>query len=356
MDKWKNTFKKKKLIVWGTSRGAVQAVTLLNKNGFTVTAYCDNNKAKHGKVFNPLASIETGGEVFSPEKLKESVSDDCVVIITSFAYEAIYKQIMRMGIHCAVYIYLLYDPCHLKTGCRYGENEKQEICSIYSDDDYTRRLINLIVEKGLLNMNGFLPIKECLGFGGIDEYYYDSIANLVNGSAAGLTLLDVGSYTGESIVQIQSVFLEGIKKIYGFEPNEKNWKEIEKRKLDQFTLFKLGLSNKEGYESFTEEGPFFRADDEMDGSRVQVARLDNLDISIVGRCILKIDIEGSEKKCLEGATSFIRKHRPYIAICVYHREKDILDIPKFIRELVPDYRFYLRGGMHTVCYAFPKEA
>lgn len=29
--------------------------------------------------------------------------------------------------------------------------------------------------------------------------------------------------------------------------------------------------------------------------------------------------------------------------------------PRYLKQLVPEYSCYLRGGMHTVCYGFPKE-
>lgn len=75
---------------------------------------------------------------------------------------------------------------------------------------------------------------------------------------------------------------------------------------------------------------------------------------MTGSGIMKLDIEGSEIKCLQGAQRFIQEHRPCIAICVYHRERDLLELPMYLKSLVPEYTFYLRGGMHTVCYAFPE--
>ena len=101
-------------------------------------------------------------------------------------------------------------------------------------------------------------------------------------------------------------------------------------------------------------GPFFRASEKEGGVLTQIVKLDDVCIEIKGKCKLKMDIEGSEMECLEGAKEFIKKYKPYMAMCAYHRERDILDIPKYIRGLMSEYAFLLRGGMHTVCYAFPK--
>lgn len=56
---------------------------------------------------------------------------------------------------------------------------------------------------------------------------------------------------------------------------------------------------------------------------------------------LKMDIEGAEYEVLYGAKETIRKYKPKLAICVYHKPEDILLIPQLIKELVPEYKIYL---------------
>ena len=74
--------------------------------------------------------------------------------------------------------------------------------------------------------------------------------------------------------------------------------------------------------------------------------------------ILKIDVEGWESRLLSGAEEMIRRDRPVIAVAVYHRERDLWEIPLKLKELVPEYRFYLRSYLNvaeTVLYAVPPE-
>ena len=51
----------------------------------------------------------------------------------------------------------------------------------------------------------------------------------------------------------------------------------------------------------------------------------------------------------------IRNRKPKLAICVYHKAGDILEIPTFILQLRPDYQLYLRHysfeQSETVLYA-----
>lgn len=70
---------------------------------------------------------------------------------------------------------------------------------------------------------------------------------------------------------------------------------------------------------------------------------------------IKMDIEGSELKALEGARKTILRNRPRLAICIYHKPIDVIEIASYILHLVPEYKFYIRHyTLHmneTVLYA-----
>ena len=86
---------------------------------------------------------------------------------------------------------------------------------------------------------------------------------------------------------------------------------------------------------------------------VDVVRLDDtVDDEVT---YIKMDIEGAETSALAGCEETIRRNRPKLAICVYHRPQDYLDIPQWIKRVRPDYRLYLRQhssfNVDTVLYA-----
>ena len=56
---------------------------------------------------------------------------------------------------------------------------------------------------------------------------------------------------------------------------------------------------------------------------------------------IKLDIEGAELETLKGAAGTIEKYKPQLAICVYHKNSDFWEIPRFLKELVPEYELYL---------------
>ena len=63
--------------------------------------------------------------------------------------------------------------------------------------------------------------------------------------------------------------------------------------------------------------------------------------------LIKMDIEGAEHDALLGARATIRRHRPGLAICAYHRPQHLWQLPLLIDSWNLGYRFWLRLHAHT---------
>lgn len=74
--------------------------------------------------------------------------------------------------------------------------------------------------------------------------------------------------------------------------------------------------------------------------------------------IIKMDIEGFELRALQGAERVIRENHPLLAICGYHRQSDLWEIPLYMKKLLPNHHIYLRnyvGIIEYVFYAVPQD-
>jgi hypothetical protein len=66
------------------------------------------------------------------------------------------------------------------------------------------------------------------------------------------------------------------------------------------------------------------------------------------------------RNCKRGARRTIERHRPILAVSLYHKPEDILTIPDFIKTLVPEYRLYICAHCkpmttEMVLYAVPPQ-
>ena len=85
-----------------------------------------------------------------------------------------------------------------------------------------------------------------------------------------------------------------------------------------------------------------------------VARVVRIDDDIQENVtFIKMDVEGAECEALRGAERQIRANKPKLAISLYHKTTDLLEIPKIIRSYIPEYKFYIRMSPGAV--PFPTE-
>ena len=81
--------------------------------------------------------------------------------------------------------------------------------------------------------------------------------------------------------------------------------------------------------------------------------------------LINADIEGYELELLHSMKDKIRSDRPVLAICAYHRNEDLIELPKFLSQTVDSYIYILRkypctiqvaiNTSELVLYAIPKE-
>lgn len=187
------------------------------------------------------------------------------------------------------------------------------------------------------------------------------------------TFIDCGAFDGDTVWDYMELY-PAYKDIYAFEPDRKNVEIIRMKKRQENTkglhVMPQCVHSQRGTFYFVSEGKSSSHLSEKGNTVVQATRLDDLiDIKYGGRMkspedrriLIKMDIEGCELEALKGAESLIRRYNPCLAVCVYHKEEDMIRIPQFINSLVPDktYDYYLRFHgrdlAELVFYAVPKS-
>lgn len=136
--------------------------------------------------------------------------------------------------------------------------------------------------------------------------------------------------------------------VYAFEPDVGSYMECVKKiqdlpQLDEerVHLMNVALSDKNEELKFMDGCQGGSSLDERGTSIVSGRTLDSV---LNGQRVtfIKLDIEGAEMAALIGATVTIKRWKPRLAICIYHRPEDPIDIPLYIHGIVPEYKMYIR--------------
>ena len=179
--------------------------------------------------------------------------------------------------------------------------------------------------------------------------------------------VDAGCFDGKTAFDFTKWTCNKYDYIYSFEPNSyaiKNCKNFFKNNDLKGEVVNKGLWNKRDKLHFSiDPNSKVAGDSPSSAARIiengeSVIETIALDEFLNGNKVtfIKMDIEGSEYNALLGAKKTIKKWHPRLAICIYHKPEDILEIPSLLIEIQYDYKFALRSycsrGTETVLYAY----
>lgn len=164
-------------------------------------------------------------------------------------------------------------------------------------------------------------------------------------AAQGEVLVDLGAYTGDTILDYLNVYgINSYKKIYGYEITPETFQTLQKnlRFYPNIVLKNNAITD--------QKQTVFIDPSTVDASANTVCEYGTTKIESVTLdedikepiTMLKMDIEGSEQQAIIGAINHIKQDTPKLFLSVYHSFEDLWKIPRMIDEIKPGYQFYLR--------------
>jgi len=195
-----------------------------------------------------------------------------------------------------------------------------------------------------------------------NEFYLDALQG-----KDGIICVDVGAYDGDSLRDLLSH--ARVAKAILFEPDTANYKSLQSTVAElqgshaELTLacLPIALGRSHSYASFSGVGEaacISFGEQSLEINAVCVAPFDDL-FPAERLGIIKVDAEGADLDVLLGMTKAIRRSRPVMAISLYHRSADIIEIPREVGKIVEGlgYSFRLRQHMYnsfdSVLYCLP---
>lgn len=178
-----------------------------------------------------------------------------------------------------------------------------------------------------------------------------------------LRLVDCGAYDGDTVTSFERAG-PPLEAVAAFEPDLESFRKLATWARSrpstpslELTLWPCGVGARTGLAPFCSGlGESSRVGAAGDDLTLFVA----LDDVLAGfrPNLVKLDVEGSELEALHGAARLIERHRPGLAVCVYHRPEHLWEIPLLLRDRELGYRFHLRlygfDGFELVLYAVPE--
>lgn len=347
-----------KTVLFGAGNLGRRTLQALRSIGVEPLAFSDNN----ARLWN--TTVE-GMPVLSPEVATQRFGGDAVFIVTiwtdSHWYTDTHAQLSKLG--CTMIsppspVYWRFPESFLPF---FAQDQPRKVFeeadavleaqSIWSDERSRAEYVQQIRWRAVGDWNFHRPT---------DDSYFPQRLFQLNRTES---FLDCGAYDGCII----KAFLERcdgmFRRIIAIEPDDATFGTLETyvstlpaAVKEKIAVRKCVVGAQRGDVGFAALGTVLsHVSDHSDRSIACFPITD-----VVGNetiTYIKMDIEGSEYDALLGARHVIQRDHPLLAVCVYHNQHDIWRIPLLIRQMVPEYRMYLRqhdaDGWQTVAYAVP---
>ncbi len=164
--------------------------------------------------------------------------------------------------------------------------------------------------------------------------------------------IDCGAFTGDTLETFNK-HVDAFDKYYALEPDAARFEQLSNvikavSNKGDIVHLPIGVSDKnvKAYFDHSSAGCGQVVYDKVSTGELGYVELNSID-NILDKeekvTFIKMDIEGEEMPALKGARNVIQKHKPKLAICVYHKREDLISIPQYLKKLVPEYKLYLRA-------------
>lgn len=157
-------------------------------------------------------------------------------------------------------------------------------------------------------------------------------------------IIDLGAYDGDTIREFTKATNGKYRHITALEPDSKSYKKLIKNTegMPNITALNMGAWSKKDTLIFSADaGRNSKLSSE--GTSIEVTDVDSLNLAPT---FIKMDIEGSEMRALEGAEKTIKTYTPKLYVCAYHRNEDLFALPLKIHELNDSYKIYFRHSKY----------
>lgn len=344
-------------VLFGAGRLGQITLAGLRKADIEPLAFADNNSSLWGKKIGDL-------QVLSPKSAADQFGANAVFIVTVYTSAPVWKQLRGMGLRIASFAMLAWQ--YPQTLTPHGgverprkifeeANKVRQAFALWADDVSRNEYLGLLKWHNSLNSSALPPHLPQR-----DIYYLDELITPI----ANEVFVDCGAFDGDSLQE----FLERRRQVFdqflAIEPDPANCKALRSRieslsleTQNKIQVIQSVVGAKHELVTFNATGTAGSGIGK--GSyQVECAPLDDI-LANTKPTFIKMDIEGAEPDALLGAHQTIGKNTPALAICLYHAQEHLWQIPLQVQSFSDQYSFYLRRYAdecwEIVLYAVPNK-
>jgi FkbM family methyltransferase len=317
------------LILFGAGQCGAASIEFLQGKGFSVTGVIDNSPSKIGKKIHGVPIIGKNDELVKRAEI--------ILLTVKHAVKDIAKAIPEGTSYISFDTWFLHEYY----------SEYKFLYENFSDSDSKKCLVAILLTMLTGDENYCANVAEG------NQYF--ALPQFINNGAE--YFVDAGAYVGDTVEKFIWAQNGAFKKIYAFEPGPMQWIALNERlcrltkewALDasKINLMNTGLGSERSFASININ------DDHLLGANLttKTEKNDQFDITVQSLddilngdpvTFLKADIEGMEMEMLRGAKISIATHKPKMALSVYHKPDDLINIASFVKQIDPNYKMALR--------------
>jgi FkbM family methyltransferase len=329
------------VILYGAGNIGKDLAAALTRRGIPIVCFLDRNAA--------VGAAASGIPVRRPDDPEVDRSKHAVIISIfnrDVAIPDVVDDLRRQGYTSVLTLLDIYEEVLDEMGERFWLGRRslyresraaiEAVAALWADEQ-SRDLYRQVVQFRVTGDYALLPLVE----GG--QYFPATIPAWEDP----VRLVDAGAYDGDTLRAFLAAGHQ-VSALAAFEPDKANFsilsdcvREHRGRLGKEVSLFPCALWSETAQLRFTAgQGEASRIAAEANAV-VQGVRLDDA-VPGFAPTLIKLDVEGAEELALEGAADTIRRYRPGLAVCVYHRPADLWRLPLQVRALSERYRLYLR--------------
>ena len=319
------------LLVYGMGNGADKLTLRLEARGLSVADYFASDGFVRGQSFR-------GRRVLS--RAEALSRHDAPIILLAFASNRPEVLSMLYGLDAETELYMPDLPVSGEETFdlafyRAHLSELREAAELLADEE-SRRILDRVLRYKL---SGRISYLRETGQGRAD------LSDILHYGRY-RTALDGGAYSGDTAAALLDR-AASLRELLALEPDRRTFRRLsryaEGERRARVIPICAALCDEVGSRTFSVSGNrnSTLGVGSFESSRETVGTLtvDSLDRDLD---YIKLDVEGAEREALLGARKTILRCRPELLVSVYHRSEDIFALPLLLRELCPDYDFYLR--------------